>query len=502
MKQTKTLAAKLLFGMVVVGISAGNLATTESANTNNQQTQTAQQVSQQTATNNQACTLVENGFGSQGQVKLRVEEVVTGLEVPWGIAFLPNQDMLVTERPGRVRLVRNGQLIPQPVATINVTESGEDGLLGIATHPNFAENRFFYIYYTADKNGSQVNRVERWRLSQNGLTASPDKVIVDNIPVAQFHNGGRIRFGPDGMLYIGTGDAREPQISQDVNSLAGKILRVTPDGQVLQGAKMAQQILWDLQVPFREREAVVALVKYGSLPLWFWDKPNPEKAVIKTSQIIRCDLLSLLTEADVRGRYCDDQAQLLERIAFFREFCQENQCFHQSRIFPSDHSRFIYFQKENGHPDYVAYDDTRLQVVMMSGLPGVGKDTWIQENLSDWPVISLDELRKTLKISPEEDQGAVINAAKALAKDYLRTGQSFVWNATNISRQLRSSLIRQFVNYQGKIRIVYLETSWEELLQRNRDRAAKLPEKVLDKLRNRLEVPDITEAQTVDWIVH
>ncbi|GCL35104.1 hypothetical protein SR1949_01960 [Sphaerospermopsis reniformis] len=232
MKQTKTLAAKLLFGMVVVGISACNLATTESANTNNQQTQTAQQVSQQTATNNQACTLVENGFGSQGQVKLRVEEVVTGLEVPWGIAFLPNQDMLVTERPGRVRLVRNGQLIPQPVATINVTESGEDGLLGIATHPNFAENRFFYIYYTADKNGSQVNRVERWRLSQNGLTASPDKVIVDNIPVAQFHNGGRIRFGPDGMLYIGTGDAREPQISQDVNSLAGKILRVTPDGQV------------------------------------------------------------------------------------------------------------------------------------------------------------------------------------------------------------------------------------------------------------------------------
>jgi aldose sugar dehydrogenase len=232
MKQMKTLAAKFFFGIVVVGISACNLATTESANTNNQQTQTAQQVSQQTATNTQACTLVENGFGSQGQVKLRVEEVVTGLEVPWGIAFLPNQDMLVTERPGRVRLVRNGKLIPQPVATINVTESGEDGLLGIATHPNFAKNRFFYIYYTADKNGSQVNRVERWQLSENGLTASPDQVIVDNIPVAQFHNGGRIRFGPDGMLYIGTGDAREPQISQDVSSLAGKILRVTPDGQV------------------------------------------------------------------------------------------------------------------------------------------------------------------------------------------------------------------------------------------------------------------------------
>ncbi|AFZ56669.1 PQQ-dependent sugar dehydrogenase [Anabaena cylindrica FACHB-243] len=223
---------KILFGLILLGLSSCNLPTTDSANTNNQETLTSEQVSQKTTTNNQACTLVENGFGSPGQVKLRVEEVVTGLEVPWGIAFLPNRDMLVTERPGRVRLVRGGKLIPKPVATINVTESGEDGLLGIATHPNFTDNQFFYIYYTADKNGSQVNRVERWRLSQNGLSASPDRVIVDNIPVAQFHNGGRIRFGPDGMLYIGTGDAREPQSSQDVNSLAGKILRVTPDGQV------------------------------------------------------------------------------------------------------------------------------------------------------------------------------------------------------------------------------------------------------------------------------
>ncbi|HIK08622.1 MAG TPA: AAA family ATPase [Trichormus sp. M33_DOE_039] len=301
---------------------------------------------------------------------------------------------------------------------------------------------------------------------------------------------------------------------------------ISSKGHVLQGAKMAQDILWDLQVPFREREAVVALVKYGSLPLWFWDKPNPEKAVIKTSQIIRCDLLSLLAEADVRGRYCDDQAQLLERIAFFREYAQEIDCFHQARAFPSAHSRFIYFQKEDGNPDYAAYDDTRLEVVMMSGLPGAGKDTWIQANLPDWPVISLDELRQKMKIAPDEEQGAVVNAAKTLAKEYLRAGQSFVWNATNISRQLRGSLIRQFANYQAKIRIVYLEAPWEELLTRNRDRQrcavgvseavaslqasasrreahriANVPEKVLYKMKSRLEVPDITEAQAVDWIV-
>ncbi|WP_427159844.1 AAA family ATPase [Aliinostoc sp. HNIBRCY26] len=276
---------------------------------------------------------------------------------------------------------------------------------------------------------------------------------------------------------------------------------ISSKGHVLQGAKMTQSILWDMEVPFHEREAIVALVKYGSLPLWFWDKPNPEKAVIKTSQIIRCDWLSLLAEADVRGRYCDDQAQLLERIAFFREYTQENQCFDQPRPFPSNHSRFIYFQKENGHPDYAAYDDTCLEVVMMSGLPAAGKDTWIQENLPDWRVISLDELRQTMKIAPDAEQGAVVNAAKALAKDYLRNGQSFVWNATNISRQLRGSLIRQFANYQATIRIVYLEAPWEELLTRNRDRPAQVPEKVLYKMKSRLEVPNITEAQVVDWIV-
>lgn len=194
---------------------------------NNAQAQSATQSLQRT------CQLVEEGFGRRGTVNVRVEEVVQGLEVPWGIAFLPNNDMLVTERPGRVRLVRNGRLQPQPVATLSVTaRGGEGGLLGIALHPQFASNRLFYLYYTTDQGGGSVNRVERWRLSQDGQRAQRDRIILDNIPVAAFHNGGRLRFGPDGMLYIGTGDAREPGTSQDADSLAGKILRVTPDGQV------------------------------------------------------------------------------------------------------------------------------------------------------------------------------------------------------------------------------------------------------------------------------
>ncbi|MFH7026638.1 MAG: AAA family ATPase [Heteroscytonema crispum UTEX LB 1556] len=125
----------------------------------------------------------------------------------------------------------------------------------------------------------------------------------------------------------------------------------------------------------------------------------------------------------------------------------------------------------------------------------------VKENLLDWRVISLDKLRQTMGVSPDDDQGAVANQAKAIAKEYMRVGQSFVWNATNLSRQLRGMLISLFAGYQGSIRIVYLEAPWEELLHRNRDRAAKIPEKVLSRMKNRLEVPDITEAQQVDWIV-
>lgn len=290
-------------------------------------------------------------------------------------------------------------------------------------------------------------------------------------------------------------DVAKPNVTKIEDSGA-----ISSKGHVLQGAKMTQQILWDLNVPFKQREEIVALVKYGSLPLWFWDKSNPQQAVIKASQIIRCDMLAMLAEADVKGRYCDDRKQLLERIDFFREFCRENDCFTQPRLFPSAHSRFIYFQKEDGNPDYHAYDDTRFQVIMMSGLPGSGKDTWIKENLPDYKVISLDKLRQEMGIEPSENQGEVANAAKSLAKNYMRTQQSFVWNATNLTQQLRGMLIRLFAAYQAEIRIVYLETSWSELLQRNKNRTEKVPEKVLYRMKNRLEVPKIIEAHRVDWI--
>lgn len=178
------------------------------------------------------CVLVNDGYGPKGATPVRAQLVVSGLEVPWGLAFLPGGELLVTERPGRIRLVRDGVLVPQPVATVPLAPGGESGLLGIALHPRFAQNRFFFVYATVRVDGVKQNRVERWKLSDDSLSATFDGVVFGGIAAAQFHDGGRLRIGPDGMLYVGTGDARDPPRSQNPQSPNGKLLRLTPEGAV------------------------------------------------------------------------------------------------------------------------------------------------------------------------------------------------------------------------------------------------------------------------------
>ena len=185
------------------------------------------------------CQLVRDGYGPPGKAQVRLEPVVTGLEVPWGIAFVPGGDALVTERPGRLRLVRglttrklDDASRPAVITEIAVDTTQEGGLLGVAVHPQFEQNRLFFLYMTVREGGRKSNRVERWRLSPDLASARFDRRIVQDIPSAAYHDGGRIRFGPDGMLYVGTGDGREPGRSQDPNSLGGKLLRTTPDGAV------------------------------------------------------------------------------------------------------------------------------------------------------------------------------------------------------------------------------------------------------------------------------
>lgn len=162
--------------------------------------------------------------------------VAQNLDTPWSIVFLPNESFLVTERKGDVWLMDpNGNPSKDPIATIkNAKEIGEGGLLGITIHPNFENNNFVYLYYTySQTQDNTLNRVVRMVFKEQKLEG--ETIIVDKIPGASNHNGGRIKFGPDGFLYIATGDAQNPSSAQDKNATSGKILRVTDQGKPATG---------------------------------------------------------------------------------------------------------------------------------------------------------------------------------------------------------------------------------------------------------------------------
>ena len=165
-----------------------------------------------------------------GDTRFRVETVAGGLEVPWAFAFLPNRDMLFTERPGRVRIIEGGKLRPEPVFVVpDVEPSSESGLMDVSLHPNFATNNFVYLAYAYNKDGKRVRIV---RYTFDGKTFTAPKIIIEDIPAAPNHAGTRARFGPDGKLYVTTGDATDRKIAQQMNSLGGKTLRLNDDGTV------------------------------------------------------------------------------------------------------------------------------------------------------------------------------------------------------------------------------------------------------------------------------
>ncbi|MEP6706245.1 MAG: PQQ-dependent sugar dehydrogenase [Pyrinomonadaceae bacterium] len=167
---------------------------------------------------------------SSSQTSFRVETVIGGLEVPWSIVWAPDGRMIFTERSGRVRVYEKGQLKPEPLFTVpDVEPTGESGLMSIALHPQFSTNHLLYLAYAYRADNQNV-RVVRYRETATGFTDR--KVIVDNIPAAQFHAGCRLRFGPDGKLYITTGDATRRDLAQMLDSIAGKTLRVNDDGSV------------------------------------------------------------------------------------------------------------------------------------------------------------------------------------------------------------------------------------------------------------------------------
>jgi len=191
----------------------------------------------------------ETETSAQSGVRFKIEKVVGSLEVPWSIVWAPDGRMIFTERPGRVRVFEKGALNPKPLFVVpDIEEKGESGLMSVALHPQFSSNHFIYLSY-AYTSGSVRVRVVRYREAPEGFVDR--KVIIEDLPAAQFHAGCRIRFGPDGKLYVTTGDATQRELAQKLDSLAGKTLRLNDDGTVPQdnpfvGQENARPEIWSL----------------------------------------------------------------------------------------------------------------------------------------------------------------------------------------------------------------------------------------------------------------
>ncbi|OGI22449.1 MAG: hypothetical protein A2808_03030 [Candidatus Moranbacteria bacterium RIFCSPHIGHO2_01_FULL_55_24] len=196
----------------------------------------------------------EDQTGAVAEKEWVTETVAEGLVVPWSLAFTAENRMLVTERPGRVRAIVDGELLEKPLYTFkDVSSTGEEGLMGLAIDPHYAENRYLYVSYAY---GSPL-RVKVVRLKDEGEALSEPTVILDKIPAAQYHAGSRLKFGPDKALYITTGDATDKALAQNMQSLAGKILRINTDGSIPEdnpdpaslvysyGHRNPQGIAWD-----------------------------------------------------------------------------------------------------------------------------------------------------------------------------------------------------------------------------------------------------------------
>ena len=279
------------------------------------------------------------------------------------------------------------------------------------------------------------------------------------------------------------------------------------------GAVMAREILWkelglsgsrEAQVL---RESICSLIRYHSFPPYAAESASPQQKFLRIASVgelaegFSLRRLCLLERADGLGRICEDVDAFLEKTGYCEMMAEEYGVLDRPYKFADAYSQRAFFRGKSDWCGNQLFNESWGEVILMSGLPGTGKDTWIEKNHPDLPTVCLDDIRRVLNISPTENQGQVVAEAHRQARELLRAHQPFIWNATSITAQLRGKQIELFEQYGASVRCVFLETGWQEELRRNSEREASVPEAVIDSMLSRLEPPERFESCYVDWLI-
>lgn len=265
------------------------------------------------------------------------------------------------------------------------------------------------------------------------------------------------------------------------------------------GASMTRDILRELSCDLITREQIVNLVRYHGRPPYLLERNEPEHEVIRLSWLLSNRLLYLFALADTRGRLTKETTRAEDTLNLWRDLALEHGCYEAPYAFANDQARFLFYRDSLSSLHYLPHELPRCTVTFMSGLPGVGKDTWLRKNRPLLPVVSLDAVREELDVSFTDNQGQVIQEAREQCRQHLRAGRDFAFNATNITAQMRKRWIDLFADYQARVEIVYIEPPLSTMRQQNRNRQMAVPEMAWSRLLAKIEVPTYAEAHQVSW---
>lgn len=288
-----------------------------------------------------------------------------------------------------------------------------------------------------------------------------------------------------------------------IDEVSGKI---SQPGHSRRGAIDARILLWRAGVPFNLRETICRIISVHQVPFFALSGDRrgtaPEFTIAKLSWELPIWMLCAVATADIVGRTYHGKKAVLNEIEMFRQLADELGALHGPLKFATPYTRQRYFAGANVQPDYALFrEKVGSKVIVMSGMPASGKNTWVEKNVPGLRVVSFDDSRDELRLAHGKNEGMVAHHAFDMAKELLRDGKPFVWNSTHLSNQMRSKTLDLLHSYHADVRIIYLEQPEGLIYARNTKRDTSLRNKDIAKMLFRWEVPVPSEAATVEYIV-